>query len=66
MHNLVKLSLTLLLLVLLIVITTNNEILLAVCAICCYIFVNLFTSCVSDRYLPQQYITMQTIKRLAY
>ena len=30
-----------------------------------YIFVNPFTSCFTDRYLPQQYITMQTIKRFA-
>ena len=30
------------------------------------ILVNPFTSCFTDRYLPQQYITMQTIKRLAY
>ena len=38
------------------------QILLVVCATCYYIFVNPFTSCVTDRYLPQQYITMQTIK----
>ena len=38
----------------------------AVCATCCYIFVNPFTSCVTDRYLSQQYITMQTNKRIAY
>ena len=31
-----------------------------------YILVNPFTSCVTDRYLPQQYITMQTNKRIAY
>ena len=57
------------------------------CALSGYIFVNPFTSCVTDRYQykqcimmetetetnmkicmyqPQQYITMQTIKRLAY
>ena len=29
-------------------------------------FVNPFTSCVTDRYLPQQYIIIQTIKHLAY
>ena len=31
-----------------------------------YIFVNPFISCVTDHYLPQQYIIMQTIKHLAY
>ena len=39
---------------------------MVVCVTCCYIFVNPFTSCFTDRYLPQQYITMQTIKCLAY
>ena len=34
------------------------EILLVVCASCCYIFVNPFTSFVTDHYLPQQYIFM--------
>ena len=33
------------------------------CATYCYIFVNPFTSCVTDRYLPQQYITMHTNTR---
>ena len=32
----------------------------------CYIFTNPFTSCVIDRYLPQQYIIRQTIKCPAY
>ena len=32
----------------------------------CYILVNPFISCVTDRYLPQQYIIMQNIKRLTY
>ena len=31
-----------------------------------YSFVNPFTSCVTDHYLPQQYIIIQTIKRLAH
>ena len=31
------------------------------CALSGYIFVNPFASCVTDRYLPQQYTAMQTI-----
>ena len=33
---------------------TCIKILWVVCASCCYIFVNSFTSSVTDRYLPQQ------------
>ena len=36
---------------------------MVVCATCCYIFFNPFTSCVTDHYLLQQYIIMHTIKR---
>ena len=36
------------------------HILLLACAQCCYIFVNPFTSCVTDRYQLQQDIIMET------
>ena len=34
------------------------EMLLVVCATCCYIFVNPLTSCLTDRYQPQQFINL--------
>ena len=36
------------------------HIVLLACAQCCYIFVNPFTSCVTDRYQPKQCIIMAT------
>ena len=36
------------------------HILVGVCAQCCYIFVNPFTSCVTDCYQPKQCIIMGT------
>ena len=36
------------------------HILLVACAQCCYISVNPFTSCVTDRYQIQQYNIMET------
>ena len=40
------------------------KILLWECAQRFYIFINHFTFCVTDGYLPQQYIIMQTINSL--
>ena len=37
---------------------TYKEFIMGMCAMFFYIFVNPFTSCVTDRYLPQQYIIM--------
>ena len=39
---------------------------MVVCATYSYILVNPFTSLVTDRYLPQQYIIMHTIKLSAH
>ena len=41
------------------------HILLVACAQCCYISVNPFTSCVTDRYQLQQYNIIETKLKLA-
>ena len=75
MHNVVIFSLTLSLLMLLIVISSSyiiietkigmyKDFIMGMRRMFLF-FVNPFTFCVTDHYLPQQYI-MQTIKRLVY
>ena len=39
----------------------NLHVYIFFCATCCYIFVKPFTSFVTDRYLPQQYIIMHRL-----